>query len=161
MKKIILWIATLLWMGVIWVLSSQDGTHSAALSNGFTAYILQNIIQSLTDNLDQQQTYFAFANYFTRECAHVFIYFVLGLLTALLAHVHQIAHKIALPFAFCVLFAFADEINQEFFTTGRSFQFIDLYKDWCGAILGISLILIVFKYRLPLKTRVRKMSQNF
>lgn len=147
MKKTCLWLATLLWMGVIWVLSSQDGTNSAALSNGFTAYILQNIILSLTDSLDQQQAYFTLANYITRECAHVFIYLVLGLLTAWLAHVHQITRKISLPFAFCAIFAIADEINQEFFTTGRSFQLIDLYKDWFGAILGIFLILIAFKYR--------------
>ncbi len=139
--KIAIWTATLIWMGVIFYLSSQPATESAQLSGGLKNILLSILmhvmpgIESIEiDNLE----------FFIRKNAHFMAYFILGVLT-LSALVSSAVRKPArLALLICLLYAVSDEIHQ-LFVAGRSGQFRDVLIDSAGAVLGVLLAVTVIK----------------
>ncbi|PKM75054.1 MAG: VanZ family protein [Firmicutes bacterium HGW-Firmicutes-17] len=136
---ILTWTCTLIWMGIIFYLSSQPATESAHLSTGFRKELL-SILAYFIPGIENME--FQSLDFFIRKNAHFTAYFILGALT-LLALIHSAARKPAnLALLICILYAISDEFHQ-LFIPGRSGQFRDVLIDGTGAVLGILLASIV------------------
>ena len=140
LKRIVLWILTILMVTIIFIFSSQDATVSSNVSKSFTKQILQPICEAISDDVVEQERLMDSAHFLLREGAHIFLYFALSIVLSLLLHEYAIPKWYLLCFALCFLCAIADEFNQKYFTIGRSFELIDLLKDWGGAFVGTSII---------------------
>ncbi|WP_373482706.1 VanZ family protein [Acetobacterium sp.] len=137
--QLLTWSCALLWMGIIFYLSSQPATQSEQLSTGLKdgllailRYLMPGIESIELGNLD----------FLIRKNAHFMAYFILGVLT-LLALVQSEARKPAnLALLICMIYAMTDEFHQ-LFVLGRSGQFRDVLIDAAGAVLGILLTSLV------------------
>lgn len=151
MKKgiIISWAVVLLWMAVIFTLSSQPAEDSNKLSKGITEVVLEamdNIIPKKEFDVDD-------FNNIIRKNAHFFAYMLLGglVLNALrLSLQRSWGYRAVIAVAICVLYAASDEIHQ-IFVPGRSAQLRDVLIDTSGALAGI-----VISYALFLKVSKKR-----
>lgn len=82
-------------------------------------------------------------NCVVRKGAHLFEFFVVGIVTLFLSSRLQKKRRnvIICAFTYVVLIAFADEFIQRF--TGRSLRFSDVIIDVSGVALGIGLFLLL------------------
>lgn len=140
-KKAISWLLVLVWMSLIFYLSHQTGDGSGSLSGGITEKVIEflQIFRSKTIDID-------FVHLLVRKGAHLFAYFVLGIL---LVNAFRVGGMVAgkyhsISFAICVFYAMTDELHQ-LLVPGRSGQVRDVLIDSVGALIGI------FTYRIFLK----------
>lgn len=130
------WTAVLLWMLLIFYLSSQAADQSDKLSSGLVTRffdLLEYILPAL--NID-----IAVFDKIARKTAHFSIYLILGILVsdALKRSGNKGWRLITIALCICVLYAISDEVHQ-LFVPGRSGQAMDVLIDSVGAALGISL----------------------
>ena len=126
----------LLWMAVIFMLSHQSASISSGQSGVFVEqlhYIAPSIDQQLLTSL-------------VRKGAHIFAYFVLGILTFnALWRVDLSKFKFNRPamlsIIVCALYAVSDEFHQ-LFVSGRSGEIRDIIIDSCAATVGVFIISI-------------------
>ena len=141
---LILWTVVLIWMGVIFYLSSQPATQSAELSRGVTGYII-DLIERVFSNTDIE---IEDIHKLVRKNAHLVVYFILGIIV--LAAVRKSGVKgikgVLLALAICILFAIGDEILQTFIP-GRSGEVLDVFIDGVGSLLGMGLYGLVKKIK--------------
>jgi VanZ family protein len=138
---------TLLWAGVIFVLSAQNGAESSGLSGSISESLIGSFIhgEGFDAALFRERVVYIF-NMVLRKIAHAGIYFILGALSYIAAS-NTRAKKTA-PFAsylFCVLYASSDELHQ-YFVPGRSCMFYDVIIDALGAAAGIFIVYIILKH---------------
>ena len=139
--RILAWSCTLIWMGIIFYLSSQPATQSAHLSTGVKNELL-SILAHCIPGIENME--FRSLDFYIRKNAHFIAYFILGTLT-LFALVQSEARKPAnLALLICLLYAISDEFHQ-LFIPGRSGQFRDVLIDGAGAVLGVLLTTIVIR----------------
>ncbi|WP_099354839.1 VanZ family protein [Fredinandcohnia onubensis] len=139
MYKNISWIAVVLWMGLIFILSHQPAVESNQLSTKVTEVIALNIEGTIqTKDID-----ITYLNIFVRNNAHFFVYFVLGILIVHAIRRHSLKEIKAVLYAFllCVLYAISDEFHQ-IFIEGRGAELTDVVIDSSGAFVGIGVYLI-------------------
>ena len=151
-KKLVLWIAIILCMTAIFLLSAQEASSSTETSSSFIKAIISifdfrgklspseiSIIIKKTTNI-------------VRKAAHFSIYSLLGFLVALLVSFYKIYGKkrlyITITAAF--LYACSDELHQ-YFIKGRSAQLSDILLDTAGAFCGLLLTVICCRIYLKLK----------
>lgn len=137
-KKIISWMLVAGWMGLIFYLSHQTGEGSGSLSGSITERIIAFL---RLDNVDID-----FLHFLVRKGAHLFAYFVLGIL---LVNAFRMSGMVAgkyyyLSLAICVIYGMTDELHQ-LLVPGRSGQVRDVLIDSVGALIGI------FSYKIFLK----------
>lgn len=137
-KKIISWMLVAGWMGLIFYLSHQTGEGSGSLSGSITERIIAFL---RLDNVDID-----FLHFLVRKGAHLFSYFVLGIL---LVNTFRMSGMVAgkyyyLSLAICVIYGMTDELHQ-LLVPGRSGQVRDVLIDSVGALIGI------FAYKIFLK----------
>lgn len=133
------WLAVFVWMGVIFALSAQQSSESAALSGQFRAMLNKIFSAGMSDFL-------------VRKAAHTIEYFLLAILSFTAV---SITHKKQAPlFAFFIalLVAVSDEIHQ-YFVPGRACQVKDMLIDSAGAVAGILLCIAVAALYRQLKKR--------
>lgn len=129
-KKTLRFLPALLWMGVIFYLSSQDGTASGSLSGGFSD-LLYGLLRFLRIPLNESALHFLL-----RKGAHFTAYLLLGLLYAYALEARTLReHLRCLLLAF--LYAASDEYHQ-IFVPGRSGEVRDVLIDTSGAFLGLT-----------------------
>ena len=126
----------LLWMAVIFMLSHQ----SASISSGQSGVLVEQL-RHITPSVDQQ-----LLTFLVRKGAHIFAYFVLGILTFnALWRVDLSKFKFNSPailsIIVCALYAASDEFHQ-LFISGRSGEIRDIMIDSCAAIVGVFIISI-------------------
>ena len=126
----------LLWMAVIFMLSHQ----SASISSGQSGVFVEQL-RHITPSVDQQ-----LLTFLVRKGAHIFAYFVLGILTFnALWRVDLSKFKFNSPailsIIVCALYAASDEFHQ-LFIIGRSGELRDIMIDSCAAIVGVFIISI-------------------
>ena len=142
-KKIILWILVILWMGLIFYLSSRNAEESTSQSQG--------IINKTTiiDNYEEDKKEEALVSIdrIFRKVSHVCEFFVLSILVCLLLLEYKVPINKALLFAFliCFVYSISDEIHQ-LYVPGRSGEVRDVFIDSIGIVLGL----------IPLKLIKRK-----
>jgi len=128
------WIAVILWMVLIFKLSSQVADQSDGLSKGVTERILE-MVENVAPKVDFDIVRF---NHLLRKSAHFFIYLVLGLLVmnAMIRSEIMGLRICVLALLICVLYATSDEVHQ-LFVPGRGGQIRDIFIDSGGATIGI------------------------
>ena len=129
-----LWVAAILWIGVLFFLSTQSGVDSSALSGWFTGIVLH-----LFRFLHLQPAALEPA---LRKLAHFGIFAVEGfLLTLAMMRTARRLWRGALAAALsCALMAAANEYSQRF-ADGRSCELRDMLIDSGGALLGLLAVL--------------------
>lgn len=126
------------WMGVIYFMSNQVATTSSGLSGlfvepirpyapGFTEDILTTLV---------------------RKSAHIFMYFVLGILTFNVLHGYNLNQKRVVIYSilFAFFYAITDEMHQ-MFVPGRSAEVRDVLIDTIGASIGLAVCYGIIKLR--------------
>ena len=129
----------LLWMVVIFMLSHQ----SASISSGQSGVFVEQL-RHIAPSVDQQ-----LLTFLVRKGAHIFAYFVLGILIFnALWRVDLSKFKFNRPamlsIIVCALYAVSDEFHQ-LFVSGRSGEIRDIIIDSCAATIGVFIISIFCK----------------
>lgn len=142
---ILSWGAVILWMALIFILSSQAAEQSAQLSNGITEVIIR-IIEKLAPNIKPD---IGGISYFVRKNAHFIAYMVLGILASNALGKRRPSRRPGrnsgiYAFLVCVIYAISDEVHQ-LFVPGRAGQAMDVLIDSAGALVGIVVFFIFRK----------------
>ena len=149
-KKIILLILVILWMGVIFFLSSMDAKESTSKSKktiesginktvkATNKYKITNVSNKKSKELAEK------LNYPLRKVAHATEYGILAILLVMLLEGKNKKYIITLIFTF--LYACSDEFHQSF--TGRTSLFKDVLIDTIGAIVFILIFYLIEKKRV-------------
>lgn len=135
---LISWTAVLLWMSLIFNLSSQVSDQSDKLSKGITKTIVNTVEKGVTRaDYDINRL-----NHIARKNAHFFAYLVLGIfvINAMRISGGNGIKGVILTLSICVLYAISDEVHQTF-VPGRGPQVKDVFIDSAGAIVGIGIYL--------------------
>lgn len=132
MKKRINIILVVLWMMLIFIMSSFNSVESGNQSN----FIVNLIVDVFNiDNID-------LLSLIIRKLAHFTEYFILGILVYNLISSYNKRTYMAL--IICILYAISDEVHQ-IFVPGRSCQMYDILIDSLGSLVGIFLIFVCNK----------------
>lgn len=121
-------ILMLLWMILIFTMSSFDATESANQSN-FIVNIITNIFK--IENIE-------LLSFIIRKLAHFTEYLILGFLTINMLNKNDISKKYLISILICIIYATSDEIHQ-IFVPGRACQIRDILIDSIGSITGVYL----------------------
>ncbi len=142
------WLPMIFWMGLIFFMSSDFG------SAAHTSRILEPLLRWLNPQISQAAI--ERAHFVIRKCGHLSEYAVLAILCwrALMqlrtAKPSDHALKCAaFALAIAVLYAATDEFHQSFIPT-RGPSVRDVMIDACGALIGLSLLLILRCWRIRL-----------
>ena len=139
-KFILLLMLSLIWMLVIFGLSSQEASDSNNLSKGVTQMILEFIDFVLPGVSLDAKIY----NGVIRKIAHFTAYFILGLLSYSVLRQTKLkpGKEASYALLFCFLYAVVDETHQ-IFVPGRSGELRDVFIDTSGSGFGILFIIIL------------------
>ena len=129
-------ILPLLWMTVIFILSQQPASVSSGQSGVFVEQL-----RHIAPSVDQQ-----LLTFLVRKGAHIFAYFVLGILTfnalwRVGLNKLKVNYPVGLSIIVCALYATSDEFHQ-LFISGRSGEIRDIIIDSCAATVGVFIISI-------------------
>jgi len=140
MIKFLSWAAVLLWMAVIFNLSSQVAEQSNQLSTGITEVIVKTL-GKVAPGADFDIEGF---NHIVRKNAHFFAYLGLGLLVLYALRKSWVYDYrcVDMALGICVLFAISDEVHQ-LFVPGRGGQIKDVIIDSAGAAVGMLVYWVV------------------
>ena len=132
-------ILPLLWMAVIFILSQQPASVSSGQSGVFVEQL-----RHIAPSVDQQ-----LLTFLVRKGAHIFAYFVLGILTfnalwRVDLSKFKFNYLVGLSIIVCALYAASDEFHQ-LFINGRSGEIRDIIIDSCAATVGVFIISIFCK----------------
>lgn len=125
-------ILMLLWMFLIFLMSSFDATESANQSN-FIVNIITDIFK--IENIE-------LLSFIIRKLAHFTEYLILGFLTINMLNKNDISKKYLLSILICIIYATSDEIHQ-IFVPGRACQIRDVLIDSIGSITGVYLYKLI------------------
>jgi VanZ family protein len=130
---IIKWFLLFLWLSFIFYMSNQTGGTSGGMSDKIFS-VITNIFPKLENNRE-------ICLFFIRKGAHIFEYFILGILIFEVAKEYEKNFKsliiISLLCSLCI--ACFDEIHQ-LFIDGRAGKITDVMIDSIGYIVSISLL---------------------
>ena len=147
LRKTISIILLLLWMTVIFMFSS----YGSVKSNDTSGKVISSAISvkdKVTNNETKPETKKKIVrklNYSVRKSAHVFEYFVLGVLALNVFDAFNVKRKVLFAIILCVLYAASDEFHQLF--TGRTASVTDVLLDSAASIVGIYLLNLIFYRR--------------
>ena len=127
-KRIILFALVISWMALIFWFSSAG--HE--VSSGQSEHVVRSV---------RYITNISFSETVVRKAAHVFLYFVLGILLALLVRTYRIRWRSVVLWAVGTACAYAatDETHQ-LLVGGRSGQVSDVLLDTAAACAGATII---------------------
>lgn len=139
-KIYIAWFLVILWMIVIFYMSSQPAAASNGMSRGVTKLIIQFVsnIYALDIEVDATQFWVDRFNHIVRKLGHVTEYLVLGILVANAYKKSSVKGCKLMMYSLILCFAYAvsDEFHQ-YFVPGRGPGWSDVMLDSFGAALGI------------------------
>lgn len=134
--------------------SNQDGKKSGSLSREITEVVTKDIksIQKLEKNAKEEAL--KKIEHVIRKIAHFSIYTLVGILMMSLMYTYKLeqSKRIGVSFVVGFLYAISDEIHQAFIPD-RSPLVGDVCIDSCGVIVGIGIVVIVWKIIGGIKQR--------
>ena len=134
MKKQLSIILVLIWMIIIFIMSSFNAEDSANQSN-FIVNIISNIL-----NIENVRL----LSLIIRKLAHFTEYLILGTLVINMFTKNNAKKTYLLSILLCIIYAISDEIHQ-LFVPGRACQIKDILIDSVGSITGIYLFKLLKK----------------
>lgn len=146
-KKIVKLLLIIIWMGVIFSFSSDNGEVSESKSDGLILKVYKIFDNRELSKSEERKIIDTFV-FPIRKLAHFTEYMILGLLViSFINEYKQInIRSIILAIILCCLYAASDEIHQ-LFSEGREGRIFDIFVDTCGASFGI-LVLSFIKTKL-------------
>lgn len=129
-------------MAVIFMFSMQDGNQSSGTSGQLLLKIgkwmgIDLVHLPIMDTLQ----------FIIRKCAHMFSYFVLGILSYRAVSLIQPLKPYRYAALITVLYACSDEIHQ-LFVPGRSGQIQDVLIDSMGMLIGFGCIYLIKRIKI-------------
>ena len=145
MKKIILWILVISWMGFIFYLSNDNAVESTNKSRAIINST--KIIEKYDVNENEKEILISNADNQLRKVAHSVVFCVLGFLVCLLLKEYNLKFSKIVFYCIlaCFLYSLSDECHQ-LFIEGRSAELSDIILDNIGSIIGIFLFYL-FGYK--------------
>ena len=138
-RRILLTLATFLWMGVIFGFSSDTAEESAGLSALVCRFLAERFVKGFGSLSPQEQERITGSlQLFVRKGAHVTEYMILGILLFLTLTAYGLRRVFSLALGTGFLYAALDEYHQRF-VPGRSGEIKDVLIDACGLLLGLAL----------------------
>lgn len=130
MRYIFSYTLLVLWAALIFYLSSEGSDSSSGRSDA----IVQTI-QSLGASWPQD-----LLTFLTRKAAHIFAYFVLGILAFNVVRLYPVGARkaVLMSIGFVLLYAASDEFHQ-LFVPGRSGEVRDVLIDTTAGTVGVAL----------------------
>ena len=148
MKKYILLICIILFIGIIFLFSNLKGEVSDRQSIGLLENTVGNLVSIIDKDITEEEKHELYLklNYPLRKLAHILEFFILSLLVCLFLHNLNIGMLKVIVFTFiiCFIFACGDEIHQ-LFVMDRYGSFFDVLVDSIGIV--IMLLIYYFKER--------------
>lgn len=139
-------VIAILWMVMIFSLSSQVAHESNELSMIITKVIVKTVEKIIPDTDITIEKF----NHLVRKNAHFFAYLILGALVISVLWKSNLVQSrkfsLLLAIGICVLYAISDEVHQ-MFVPGRGPQVRDVLIDSTGATIGIVIFMIFNKFR--------------
>ena len=137
------WVLVVICMGIIFLLSAQNGEESSDLSGSFVMALLNGLGIVIDEGI-------------LRSIAHCLEFMGLSVLIFNAVYITWFL-KLTPIIAFfsTVLYAITDEIHQ-IFVPGRAFQISDILVDSTGALIGVIASFIILKTILFIKKRGNK-----
>ena len=146
MKKWILLVLVILWMGVIFYYSNMVSYKSDETSDKVIDSTVLKIAKYFKSDLTEEQEYniYRYSVYPVRKYAHVIEYLILYILVFLYIDCYNISTRNKLIYAFCIclVYACSDEIHQ-LFVPGRTGRVIDIFIDSIGSLIGLVLFYFI------------------
>nr|MDE5715982.1 VanZ family protein [Anaeroplasmataceae bacterium] len=127
------------WMGVIFYFSHQNGSSSTKMSNSITNWVAKEFVPGFSNKSKTEQIkILKNTSYVIRKLAHYFEFAILGLFSLILAKLFLHKDKFIYPAAILlsILYALTDELHQ-YFIKGRTPMIQDVIIDSLGAITMI------------------------
>lgn len=140
MKNKLSIIPVIIWMLLIFIMSSFNATTSSNQSN-FIVDIITNIF--MINNIK-------LLSLIIRKLAHYTEYLVLGLLVINMFTKNDLSKKYLISIIICIIYATSDEIHQ-LFIPERSCQIKDIMIDTFGSLTGIYLYKLTNSLKLSKK----------
>ena len=157
----IFFIATIVWMIIIFIFSHQTGTISQNFSGGITEAVVKIIFKDFESlSYSEQIKILETTNYAIRKGAHFTEYAILGMFTilTLLTYIYMakaryekytikrlLLSNSIYALLISALYAISDEIHQGF-SADRSPAILDVAIDSSGALCGILFTTTLFYY---------------
>jgi len=132
-------------MVAIFMFSNQTADISSKTSGCVIEKIASVLIADYSNMTTQnKQSIISNMQNIVRKTAHFAIYFMLGLFTfsAMLTYTMRNRRRVLTAAAICLTYAASDEFHQ-MFLPGRGPQILDVCLDFCGSILGISIVFLI------------------
>lgn len=127
-------VLTLIWMLVIFLFSHQPAAISDTQSGVFVDQL--QVWLPATDS--------GFLTFIVRKGAHIFAYFMLGVLTFRALRQTKLAKPALWTIIICAIYAATDEFHQ-LFVVGRSGEMRDILIDTVAATVGIAITHLIYK----------------
>ena len=136
-KKLVKLILIVLWMGLIFSFSQEDGTMSTSKSDKVILKIYKSFNKEKLTEKEQKEIIDKFV-FPIRKAAHFSEYLILGILIiSFISEFKALEIKyLILAIFISMLYAISDEIHQ-LFVSGRSARVFDVVIDTLGATTGI------------------------
>ena len=136
-KKSIKWILVILWMGLIFYLSSRDRDESTNQSRSVVNQTKIVEIYEQKNNVDNE-TALEDVDRIFRKSAHAIVYLILSVLlcSALNEYNLSVNNILLISFIICFIYSCSDEAHQ-LLVSGRSGEIRDVLIDNIGTILGL------------------------
>ncbi|WP_058486637.1 VanZ family protein [Defluviitalea phaphyphila] len=137
-----IWIITLLWMSVIFYMSSRP----IDLSRQDSAWVLEKINMATKEEaLDLENVEAMSLQNWIRKTAHVIIFAGLSILlyVSLYGYVGKSIKTGFIAWILTVIYAITDEVHQ-YFVPGRGSQIQDVFRDSKGALVGCIIMVGIF-----------------
>lgn len=126
----------MVWMGVIFYLSSQPAADSSELSNGLLDSILSFLRIQVEPNTKE------FLEKLIRKLAHLVEYAILGLFAIKTLKNFNVKKACYLAILLCVIYAISDEIHQTFILN-RYGSASDVLLDSLGSFLSVFFVHLI------------------
>ncbi len=143
-KKILLILLTIINVTAITFFSTQTAEQSKRISNKLSETLVVPIIEKTDTSLNETDIK-VIGNERIRDFAHFFLFLTLGVLLYAVFRNMNVKFSLFDTLIICIIYALFDELYQEFLGRGRTFEFIDLIKDWAGSIFGVTINYIILK----------------
>ena len=140
-KRFIFITITLIWTAVIFSFSLQSGEVSGDLSGSVLEALLGFFMPGVLESPEKLELF----HLILRKCAHFTEFMILGVLSSIALKYMQIGYKSIIGLGYCVLIASLDETLQ-LFVSGRAGRVQDVLIDSAGALVGIVVVFICFKF---------------
>ena len=138
----------LVWMGVIFAFSAQDGKDSGEVSQGVVVKVAEMVYPDYDKlNEPEKQKVVNRFNIPVRKTAHFSEFFLLGGIAFVFFATFKefsLKMKAFLPFILGVIYSVTDEIHQ-LLVTGRACRVLDMCIDSAGVLLAVLIGYLIFR----------------